>query len=106
MTHSEFVAAYAEGRIKVEVDPKGAARFFSQRLLLPLVMLPVLGAGVALALVGWIWTGLAVIAAGILVPRLVKRGAAHFVFRHALEDAAVYDEVTRIGLLRVTVIKQ
>jgi hypothetical protein len=102
MTHPEFVAAYTEGRIKVEVDPKGASRFVSARLLLPLVALPVLGAGVALALIGWIWTGLAVIAAGIMVPQLIKRGAAHFVFRQALDDPALYDEVTRSGVLRIT----
>ncbi|MBM3358979.1 MAG: hypothetical protein FJY54_14795 [Betaproteobacteria bacterium] len=102
MTHSEFVSACAEGRIKVEVDPQGAARLLSKRLLLPLVALPVLGVGVALALIGWIFTGLAVIAAGIIVPRLIKRGAAHFVLRSALEDAALYEEVTRLGVLRVT----
>jgi len=101
MTHSEFVAAYARGEVRVEIDPRAAARFLSARLLLPFVMLPVLGAGVALALVGWIWTGLTVIAAGIIVPRLIKRSAPRFVFQRALEDAAVYDEATRTNVLRV-----
>ena len=101
MNHSEFVSAYALGEIKVEVDPKEAARFISARLLLPLFMMPVLGAGVALALVGWIFTGLAVIAFGIIAPRLIKRSAPHFVFQQALNDPAVYNEVTKSGLLRV-----
>ena len=101
MTHAEFTAAYARGEIKVEVDPQGAARFISSRLLLPLFMMPVLGIGVALALVGWIFTGLAVIALGIIAPRLIKRSAPHFVFQQALRDATVYDEVTKTGLLRV-----
>jgi hypothetical protein len=101
MTHAEFTAAYARGEIKIEIDPKGAARFISARLLLPLFMMPVLGIGVALALVGWIFTGLAVIALGIIAPRLIKRSARHFVFQQALNDPAVYEEVTRTGLLRV-----
>jgi hypothetical protein len=106
MTHAEFAAAYARGEIKVEIEPKAAARYLSARLLLPFVMMPVLGAGVALALTGWIFTGLAVIAAGIIAPQLIKRGAAHFILTQALQDAAVYEVVTRAGLLRVTSGKQ
>ena len=102
MTHSEFTAAYARGEIKVEIDPKSAARYLSARLLLPFVMMPVLGAGVALALTGWIFTGLAVIAAGIIAPQLIKRGAPHFILTRALEDAVFYGEITQSGLLRVT----
>ena len=102
MTHKEFVAAYARGDIRVEVDPQGAARFISARLLLPLVMMPVLGIGVALALIGWIFTGLAIIALGIVAPRLIKRSAPHFLLRQALRDAATYDDLARAGVLRVT----
>jgi len=101
MTHSEFVAAYARGEIKIEVDPRGAARHLSARLLLPFVMMPVLGIGVALALVGWIFSGFAIIALGIIVPQLIKRSAPHFLLTQALENAAVYEEVTRTGVLRV-----
>jgi hypothetical protein len=102
MTHAEFVAAYKRGEIKVEIEPKGAAQFVSARLLLPFVALPVLGMGVALALVGWIYTGLAIIAVGFTVPRLIKRSAPHFILAQALQDAAVYEEAARSGLLRVT----
>ncbi len=102
MTHAEFTAAHARGGIKIEIDPKAAARYLSARLLLPFVMMPVLGIGVALALIGWIFTGLAVITIGILAPRIIKHAATHFILTQALQDAAVYEEVTRIGLLRVT----
>ena len=101
MTHSEFVAAYRSGRIRVEIESPVAARYLSARLLLPLVMLPVLGGGVALALIGWIWSGLAVLAAGFAIPRLIKRSAPHFLLTQALEDASIYDEVTRAGILQV-----
>jgi hypothetical protein len=102
MTHAEFLSAYQTGKIRIEIDPKGAARYLSARLLLPLVFLPVLGAGVALALIGWIWTGLTVIAAGIVVPRLIKRSAMHFVLTHALEDERVYRDVTQSDILRIS----
>lgn len=104
MTHAEFVAAYARSEIKVQVDPQGAARFLSARLWLPFVMMPVLGTGVALALVGWIWTGLAVIAAAIIASRLIKRSAPHFILTHALQDERIYTDVTQMNVLRVTLI--
>lgn len=101
MNHAEFVAAYRRGQVKVEIEPRAAARYLSARLLLPFVALPVLGAGVSLALVGWIYTGLALIALGIVVPLLIKRGAPHFILTQALQDAAVYEDVTKSGLLKV-----
>ena len=102
MTHAEFVAAYTRGEVKVEVDPASAARFLAARLLLPFVAMPVAGAGVALALIGWIYTGLAVIAAAIVVPRLIKRSASHFVFQQVLQDERIYDEAVRANVLRLT----
>ena len=105
MTHGEFTAAYARGEIKVEVDPQVAAQFVSARLLLPFVMMPVLGFGVALALIGWFFTGLGIIALGIIAPRLIKRSAPHFILTQALRDPKVYDEVTRGGMLRVTPVR-
>ena len=50
MTHSEFVAGYHEGRVRAVIDREAAARFVSGRAVLPLVLLPILGLGVALAL--------------------------------------------------------
>jgi hypothetical protein len=102
MTHSEFVAAYARGEIKVEIDPRAAERFLSARLLLPFVMMPVIGAGVALALIGWIYTGLAVIALGLIAPRLIKRSAPRFLLTNALKDGKLYDEIVRSNIFRVT----
>lgn len=101
MTHAEFVAAYRAGTIRVDIDRTEAARYVSARLLLPLVKLPVLGLGVALALTGWIWTGLAIIGAATVAPMLIRRSAPHFVMTHALEDAKFYDDVTAGGLLQI-----
>jgi len=101
LAHHEFVAAYRDGAITVNFDPPAAARFLSARLLLPLFMLPVLGIGVGLALTGRIWTGLTVIALGIIVPRLIKRGAPHFLIQQALGDASLYQELLHNGVMEL-----
>ena len=101
MTHAEFVAAYRAGTVRVDIDRTQAARYMSGRLLLPLVKLPVLGLGVALALIGWIWTGLALIGAATLAPMLIRRSAPHFILTQALEDAKFYDDVAASGLLQI-----
>jgi hypothetical protein len=101
MSHAMFRSAYAARRVRLEIDPRLAARFMSARLLLPLFMLPVLGIGVGLALMGWIITGLALIAAGIVVPRLIKRGAPRFILTQALADETFYWDAVNEGVLRV-----
>jgi len=101
LSHRDFVSAFHDGTISITFDPKGAARFISARLLLPLFMMPVLGIGVGLALSGWIWTGLLVIALGIIVPRLIKRGAAHFLMQQMMEDEGLYRDVVHAGIMHV-----
>lgn len=104
MTHAEFVAAYSRNGVRVEIDPRSAGQFLSARLLLPFVALPVLGSGVALALIGWIYSGLAVIALGVIVPRLIKRYAPRYLLQDALQDPSVYQELTQQNIMRVTLV--
>jgi hypothetical protein len=101
LSHRDFVNAFHDGTITVNFEPKGTARFISARLLLPLFMMPVLGIGVGLALTGWIWTGLAVIALGIIVPRLIKRGAPRFLMQQMMDDEGLYREVLHAGIMQV-----
>jgi hypothetical protein len=101
LSHREFVAAFHNDAITVTFDARGAARFISARLLLPLFMMPVLGIGVALALTGWIWTGLSVIALGIIVPRLIIRGAPRFLMHQMMDDESLYRDVLHAGIMRV-----
>ncbi len=101
MPHSEFVTAYRNGTVIVNFDPKLAARFLSAQLLLPLFMMPVLGIGVALALVGWIWSGLIVIALAIIVPRMIKRSAPHFLLQQALADENIYGNLQRASVIQI-----
>lgn len=100
MTHAEFVAAHRNGTLRVTFDPQRAARYLSSRLLLPLVMMPLIGAGIALALTGSVWIGLAVIALGIVLPRLIKRSAPKFLLMQALQDEKLYLELTQAGVIR------
>ena len=101
MTHADFVAAHRRGTLDIVIDPRRAARFLSARLLLPLVMMPVIGIGIALALVGNVWAGLAVIALGIILPRMIKRSAPHFLLMQALADEKLYLELTQAGVIDI-----
>ena len=101
MRHDEFVAAWREGRITVAIDPGPAAAFLSERLLLPFVAVAVIGLGIGLVLWGWIWLGLAVGALGIVVPRLVKRGARGFLLGHIATDPELYAAGVAAGIIRI-----
>jgi hypothetical protein len=103
MTHAEFVRAHRSGTLRVRCDPQRAANFLSARLLLPFMMMPVIGVGIALALTGRVWVGLAVIALGIIVPRMIKRSAPRFLLAQALHDEKLYLELTESGVIAVNV---
>jgi predicted membrane-bound spermidine synthase len=99
MSHEEFVRGYRDGRLQVHVDRAAATRLMSGRLLLPFVLLPVLGLGVALALVGFLFTGIAVFAAALGLRLLVRASSQGFVLARSLHDAAFYEEVLRRRIL-------
>lgn len=101
MTHEEFVATYREGRLRVRIDREAAARFVSGRAMLPLVLLPILGLGVALALVGYVWAGVSVFLLALLIRFLVKRSSEGFLLWRALRDAEFYQQVLTAGVLSV-----
>jgi hypothetical protein len=101
VTHAEFVAAWREGRLRVQVDRAAAAHAVSARLMLPLVLLPVMGAGIALALVGRYWIGAVVFLAALLLRFIVRRSAAGFVLQRALEDERFYAAALASGLLKL-----
>jgi hypothetical protein len=100
MTHAEFVAAYRAGRLQAQVDRAAAARLVSARMMLPLVLLPVMGLGVALALVGYFVAGALVFLAAIAFRFAVRRSAPGFVLQRALQDERFYDDAVASGLLK------
>jgi len=101
MTHDEFVAAYRAGRLRVRIDRAAAARFVSGRAMLPLVMLPILGLGVALALVGYLIAGISVFLLALVLRFVVKRSSDGFLLWRALRDAEFYQQVRAAGVLAV-----
>jgi len=101
MTHPEFIAAYQAGRLRVVINREAAARFVSGRAMLPLVLLPVLGLGVALALVGYVMAGVGVFLAALLLRFVVKRSSDGFLLWRALRDAEFYQQVRAAGVLAV-----
>ena len=101
MTHEEFVAAYRQGRLRVQIDREAAARFVAGRAMLPLVLLPILGLGVALAMVGYVWSGVAVFLVALLIRFLVKRSSEGFLLWCALRDAEFYRQVLAARVLKI-----
>jgi hypothetical protein len=101
LTHEEFVAAYHAGRIRVQVNRDAAARFVAGRAMLPLVLLPVLGLGVALALVGYLVTGALIFLTALLVRYLVRRSSHGFLVWRALQDADFYRQAVAAGILKI-----
>jgi hypothetical protein len=101
MTHQEFIAAYQAGRLRVTINRDAAARFVAGRAMLPLVLLPVMGLGVALALVGDFVTGAAIFIAALLLRFLVKRSSDGFLLWRALRDAEFYQQVRAAGVLAI-----
>jgi hypothetical protein len=101
VTHAEFVAAYEAGRIRVNVDREAAARFVGGRAMLPLVLLPILGLGVAFALVGYVLTGALIFIAALALRFVVKRTSHGFLVWRALRDAEFYRQVRAADVLTV-----
>jgi len=85
----------------VSIDRDAAARFVAGRAMLPLVLLPVLGLGVALALVGYVIAGAAVFIAALGLRFLVRRSSDGFLLWRALNDAAFYQQVVAAQVLRI-----
>jgi len=101
LSHSEFVAAYTSGRLKVNIVPKDAASFLAQRMMLPWVLLPIFGISIACALVGqWIIAGLA-FALAIGLRWLSRATAPGYILQRSLTDGAFYEEVRGRGFLLV-----
>jgi hypothetical protein len=98
VTHAEFVDAWRGAR--VQVDSGGAARMMSARLLLPFVLLPVLGAAVALAIIGHYYFGGLLFAAALGLRTAVRRSAGGYVLQRALADERFYAEAFAAGLIK------
>ena len=101
VSHADFRAGLPQGHFRVIVDRKKARGWVRQRLwLLPIVM-AMIGAGLALALGGATWPGVALVVAGVGLNRLVAWNAGKILLHLALRDPAVYDAATGGGVMEV-----
>jgi len=101
MSHDDYRAAYERAEIRVDFDRALAYRYVSARLLLPLVRLALMGAGLALAMtVHWL-PGLLLIVSGFIIPRLTWLSAPKYMMGRSLADRAVYEDLSRLGILKV-----
>ena len=101
MTHAEFVAAYQAGRAKVSIDRDAAKRFVAGRGLLPLMLLPVLGISVAIALIGHFILGAIIFVLALGLRYLVRASAQGFVLQRALHDERFYRDAVTARVLRI-----
>lgn len=101
VAYEEFREGLAAGRFRVVVDPKLARRYVSQRLLLVVLVMPVIGLGIALALLGARWSGALLVAGGVLFHRVVMWQAPHILLHMASRDPKVYAHATQQGLMEV-----
>jgi hypothetical protein len=101
IAHPEFRSGLPFGRFRIVVDPARARPYVMQRLHMHAVAIALMGLGAALALSGQPWPGVALVATGVVVNRLVKRQAAKILLHLAMKDAAVYRDVTENAIMEV-----
>ena len=99
--HDEFSAGLPAGRLRVIVNPLLAQKYVRHRLFIVGISLPLLGIGAALAISGYLWAGLPLVAAGFLLPRVIKSQAPKILLYLAQHDAKTYFEAMKFGILEV-----
>jgi len=101
VSYPEFCRGLPVGRFRVIVNPERARKFVKHRLLLTFVLLPVIGSGAALALVGFPIAGLVLVVLGIAIHRIVRNQAPKILLHLALKDEKVYREAIDFEILEV-----
>ena len=99
--HDEFCAGLRAGRFQVIVNPKLAQKYVRHRLFVVGITLPLLGIGAALAVGGYTWAGLLLVAAGFLLPHVINAQAPKILLYLAQHDAKTYFEAMQFGILEV-----
>ncbi|MET0962943.1 MAG: hypothetical protein ABWY05_09015 [Noviherbaspirillum sp.] len=101
LSHEEFRQGLPLGRYRVIVNPTLAPKYVQHRLWIKMLILPVLGLGVALGISGYIWPGLALVLVGVVTPRLIRKKAPELLLHLALRDKDIYREAIDYEILEV-----
>ena len=100
LPHAEFCAGLPAGRFHLIVNPERAQKYIRHRLFVGLA-LPVIAIGTALAWSGHVWLGLPMVAAGLIVPRVIKAQAAKILLHLALREEKTYLEALDFEIMEV-----
>jgi hypothetical protein len=101
ISHAEFRTGVPAGRFHLIVNPGRAQKYVKHRLFVVGISLPLLGIGAALAISGYAWAGLPMVAAGLLLPRIVKAHAPKILLHLAMNDEKTYFEAMEHEILEV-----
>jgi len=99
--HAEFCQGLPAGRFRLIVNPERAKKYIRHRLFIVAIALPMLGIGAALALSGYPWLGLALVAAGVVLHRTVTAQSARILLYLATQDERTYNEAIDYEILEV-----
>jgi hypothetical protein len=97
----EFRNGLPHGRFRVIVNPKLAAPFVAHRTHATPIAIALIGPGIAAALAGWPWAGSALVAAGVLLRRVVKVQAPRILLHLATRVPSVYEQATEHAVMEV-----
>ena len=97
----EFRNGLPHGRFRVIVNPALAAPFVAHRTHATQLAIAIIGSGIAAALAGHPWPGGLVVAAGILLRRVVKTQAPRILLHLATRVPSVYEQATEHGVMEV-----
>lgn len=101
VSFDEFRRGLPAGVYRVVVNPERAQKYVQYRLWIKILMLPVIGIGVALSFSGYSWAGLPLVAFGIFFPRMIKKKAPEILLHLALRDQKIYREAIEYEILEV-----
>lgn len=97
----EFSAGLPRGRFRVIVNPALVTPFVNRRTHAAALALALIGPGIAVALYGHAVVGAVLVAAGILLRRIIKTKAPRILLHLAARVPSIYEEATETGVMEV-----
>lgn len=97
----EFRDGLRLGRFHVIVNPELAPQFVAQHTHATAVAIALIGPGIAFALAGYPILGLLLVAAGILVRRVIKWQAPRILLEMASRQPAIFEDATSSGVMEL-----
>ena len=101
VSYEEFRTGLPAGHFRVIVNPTLAPKYVQHRLWIKMLVLPVLGIGIALGISGYLWVGLGLVLVGMLAPRLIKKRSPELLLHLATRDREIYREAIDYEILEV-----